>query len=362
MIAGEIIMADYDYEVDVEPIHGSGARVAARLCNFAEGNAGLLPAHINWLKANVAPIIRSQKNSWVDLWGFASKKGDQASNQILSENRCKSTKNEVATYASQVNFNINKALGEVSSEGGENDNWGFWRRVEIYVFAAAPPPGFKPIPVIPKLKKANVVLPGSWLIIGVDGFSASFMGVSAGRVVLTLLNDKGEKYQITGVGTGGGVGADIPLGEWSKNFGKGVESVIKALVDLGFKTGDLQNISDTIKKLNATGSSGTAGIILKRMDWKANMTFEEITASGFFAIASGDFQKIDVGGEIGFIFFGSPLIGYAAGNPASMLQVVGEYTVSGKPWGVYTSGGVNTLKAGAGVTGMLYKTIDKRKL
>ncbi len=32
-------MADYDYEVDVETIHGSGARVAARLCNFVEAKA-----------------------------------------------------------------------------------------------------------------------------------------------------------------------------------------------------------------------------------------------------------------------------------------------------------------------------------
>jgi hypothetical protein len=230
------------------------------------------------------------------------------------------------------------------------------------VFAAPPPPNFKPLPFNPpKLKKAKVVLPGTWLIIGVDGFAASLMGVSAGHVVLTLLNDKGEKYQITGVGTGGGVGADLPLGEWSKKFGKAAEQVIKALADLGFKAGDFQNISDTIKKLNLTGSSGTTGVVLKRLDWKANMTFEEITASGFFAIANGDFQHLDVGGEVGFIFFGSPMIGYA-NNPISILQVIGEYTVSGTPWGVYTSGGVNTLKLGAGVTGMIYKTIDKKKL
>ena len=115
-------MADYDYDVDVEPIHGSGAKDAARLCNFIEGKANLLPAHICWLKANVAPVVRSQKNSWVDLWGFASKKGNEISNQILSENRCKSVKSEVATYANQVNFNINKALGEARSEGSEDDN------------------------------------------------------------------------------------------------------------------------------------------------------------------------------------------------------------------------------------------------
>ncbi len=58
-------MADYDYEADVETIHGSGARVAARLCNFVEAKAFFLPAHSNWLKANVVPIIRSQKNYWV---------------------------------------------------------------------------------------------------------------------------------------------------------------------------------------------------------------------------------------------------------------------------------------------------------
>jgi len=64
----------------------------------------------------------------------------------------------VATYANQVNFNINKALGEYKSEGGKDDNWGYWRRVEIYVFAEPPKPGFKPSPRAPKTESATRII------------------------------------------------------------------------------------------------------------------------------------------------------------------------------------------------------------
>lgn len=68
------------------------------------------------------------------------------------------------------------------------------------------------------------------MIIGVDNFAPSFMGVSAGRVALTLLNDKGEKYQINGVGAGGGLGLNIPLGKWSKTFGIDLTRGTKTIV------------------------------------------------------------------------------------------------------------------------------------
>jgi hypothetical protein len=41
---------------DVMPITGPGARTAARLCNFAPGQSGLLQAHVEWLEKAAAPL------------------------------------------------------------------------------------------------------------------------------------------------------------------------------------------------------------------------------------------------------------------------------------------------------------------
>jgi len=132
----------------------SNPKIAARLCNFVKGSSTLLHSHILWLEANVAPIVRSQQNSWVNLYGYASKQGTPESNQILSTNRCQSVRNYVNTFANQVNFKIELAKGESESLGDEDDrddHVGYWRSVEIFVYELQPPPRIRvpqPMPIV----------------------------------------------------------------------------------------------------------------------------------------------------------------------------------------------------------------------
>jgi hypothetical protein len=129
---------------DVQAITGSAARAAARLCNFPTGHSGLLPTHADWLDATVAPLLRAIPNPWVDLIGYASHLGDAGFNQRLSFARCESIRKRIESYGSNVSFPMEWAKGESDSTGGANDNSGYWRAVDVYVYGFMPPP--KPLP------------------------------------------------------------------------------------------------------------------------------------------------------------------------------------------------------------------------
>ena len=124
---------------DVQAITSSPARAAARLCNFPTGHSNLLPAHLDWLDKSVAPLLHDLPNPWVDLIGFASHLGDAAFNQRLSFARCEAIRARIEGYGSNVLFPIEWGKGETESTGGANDNSGFWRAVEVYVYGFMPP-------------------------------------------------------------------------------------------------------------------------------------------------------------------------------------------------------------------------------
>jgi hypothetical protein len=125
---------------DIEPITGTGAKVAARLCNFETNTATLLHSHIKFLDEEVAPVIRQLQGPWVNMWGYASRRGDDKKNMLLSEQRIDAVKRHIAGYARDVNFQIQTPLGETTSGSDETDNSGQWRAVAVHVFAFKPPP------------------------------------------------------------------------------------------------------------------------------------------------------------------------------------------------------------------------------
>ncbi len=129
---------------DVQPITGTLARVAARLCNFPTGHADLLPAHVDWLDSTVAPIVRDLATPWVDIIGYASHLGGATFNQKLSFARCEAVRRRVETYSPKVLFPIEWGKGESESTGGVNDNSGYWRAVEVFVYGFKPAPKPKP--------------------------------------------------------------------------------------------------------------------------------------------------------------------------------------------------------------------------
>ena len=129
---------------DVQPINGTLARVAARLCNFRTGEAGLLPSHIAWLDSTLAPVVRALPTPWVDIIGYASHLGNEAFNLRLSFDRCKLVRRRVQTYSPKVTFPVEWGKGEAVSTGGPDDNAGFWRAVEVFAYGYRQAP--KPVP------------------------------------------------------------------------------------------------------------------------------------------------------------------------------------------------------------------------
>ncbi len=124
---------------NIQIISGSQARLAARLCNFVKGGHFLLLPHQNWLDTNLRETVRSLTNCWVDIIGYASKRGNADYNHRLSMLRCESVKEWVKNYSDKIDFHVPDARGERESGGDENNNDGYWRAVEIYVYGFRPP-------------------------------------------------------------------------------------------------------------------------------------------------------------------------------------------------------------------------------
>src|SRR5262249_26724266 len=56
-----------------------------------------------------------------------------------SQERINEVRKHIATYAPQINFQINEALGDTESGANARDNDGYYRAVSVYVFAFKPP-------------------------------------------------------------------------------------------------------------------------------------------------------------------------------------------------------------------------------
>jgi hypothetical protein len=133
---------------DIQRITGTHAKVAARLCNFETGEAFLKSSHVDFLDSEVRNVIQNMEGPWVDLFGYASRRGDESFNMTLSVNRVKSVMNRISQYATKVNFQIRQGLGETESGGNEADNSGYYRAVEVYVYAYKPQTPVPPQPAV----------------------------------------------------------------------------------------------------------------------------------------------------------------------------------------------------------------------
>jgi hypothetical protein len=131
---------------DIQRITGTDAKIAARLCNFVTGKDFLLAKHLVFLETEVAPVLRSMHGPWVDIHGYASRKGDANFNMALSKRRINSVRLHLSRHTNSANFKIYEGYGETQSGPNENDNDGYWRAVEVYVFAEKPQP--KPAPTV----------------------------------------------------------------------------------------------------------------------------------------------------------------------------------------------------------------------
>ncbi len=159
---------------DVQAITGTRALIGARLSNIPTAKSTLL-RHLT-LDTQAIPLVKTKIAPWIDIIGYASRKGDTAFNKQLSVQRCEAVKSHIRLRLAQAEFNIENAKGEGESLGDEKNDDGYWRAVEVYVFGFQPPnPIAKPAPTQPGSRefKIRVVSGGSVSLPDVDGPQAN---------------------------------------------------------------------------------------------------------------------------------------------------------------------------------------------
>jgi len=183
---------------DIQIIKGTPAKLAARLCNFETAKDYPLGTHVAWLDKNVPAAIKDLQGPWVDLIGFASRIGNFEFNRDLSLRRCESVKRYVSNYSDRMRFQIVWGKGESESGDDENDNSGYYRAVEIYIYGFQPPKLVPPPSPKQGSKQFRMRLVG-----GVSTAPPAFKGVQGDNYYLQFV-DVAERtaafYTYVGVG------------------------------------------------------------------------------------------------------------------------------------------------------------------
>jgi len=136
---------------------GTRATFAGRLIDFQTRKSELLPEHRRWLQEMIVPAILTRPNAWIDVYGYASKRGNQHDNLVLSRARAGAVKDflsqELAIQGRNIEGIINIGCGFEETAPGyspdSSDNVGYWRAAEIVLFETRPkivrPPMVTPV-------------------------------------------------------------------------------------------------------------------------------------------------------------------------------------------------------------------------
>jgi hypothetical protein len=156
--------------------------------------------HTEWIEKFFLPVMAKNPSARVRMVGMASRNGDANYNMGLSKRRIDKVAGFILSKG-RVNIIERNPRGEIpAAEDGfkDGDRSGRYRAVLLRwdgLSGPAPvPPGPGPGPVFKK--KVIKTQPGVWLIIGVDTFGIPIKFLSAGRIVVTLLNDKGNNGRL----------------------------------------------------------------------------------------------------------------------------------------------------------------------
>jgi hypothetical protein len=281
----------------------------------------------------------------VHMTGMASRNGNADYNMKLSAkriNKVEAVFQGAAFIQSKGHVNVveRNPRGEAQAEDDgfqDGDRSGRYRAVLLrWEGLTGPPPAPGPSPS--KFKKVVIkTQPGVWLIIGVDTFGVPIKFLSAGKIDVTLLNDKGEQWVISGAGVGAGLGAEFGVST-AKGILKFIQETAKGIL---LKLGDLPNMADKLKDALPELPSATAGGVFRGTNIVSNFTIDQITASKLMTVVSMAAGVGVVAGEGGVILFDRP-------------PLPGE-TFSG-PWGAYTS--LGTAKLAAEIGGMIYRVTN----
>ncbi|MEC5408479.1 hypothetical protein VOM14_23285 [Paraburkholderia sp. MPAMCS5] len=135
-----------DDDRDVRPISnptaldGTVAKLAVRLTNFKTGQDSLIGNHKIWLDAHVPRVLRTLEHSWIDIYGYASHRGTvhHYDNHGLSFRRCESLKHHIERWCDASIVKVEQAKGDSESTGGVDNNSGYWRATEMWIFGSQP--------------------------------------------------------------------------------------------------------------------------------------------------------------------------------------------------------------------------------
>ena len=122
---------------------------ALRLYNFATNHAEIQESHKVGLYEQIIRPMRGETNYWIQLIGYASKKGNAAYNRNLSLQRCNEVKKYILTGPNKLyvaEFRNSIGQGADLSPDAVTDDFGYWRSVKVYVHKGSPPPPPKPNP------------------------------------------------------------------------------------------------------------------------------------------------------------------------------------------------------------------------
>lgn len=182
---------------------GTPAAAAGRLINFPTGSAVLQQGHQDWLREQVVKEIIARPNSWIDLFGYASKVGNAQANLALSKARATSVKHFLGEQLAmrgisiEGKVNIDHGFGEDAPDyvAGESDNSPNWRAADVIVFGTKPKVVRKP-----KIKQQSSI----YEIRVVGGGSAS-IGVQTDHYffqIVDILRMRTMFFLFTGLGAG----------------------------------------------------------------------------------------------------------------------------------------------------------------
>lgn len=342
----------------VYPFTEAGRVRGARFVAFATGSATPLQAHKAWIRDHFAPKMKQHPGAWIDLLGYASRKGNADLNMRLSQQRLQAIESEIRACHPGIRINLRIPQGESSAENDtipDGNDDAYWRAVLVRWYGVPldipvpryPPAGGAAAPAGPAQPQGPYrPAPGWWLITGFNTIGVSF-GATVGAVRLTLSNWKGEHYEVYGAGWGGGPSVDF-------SGGKVVNLAAKLLQMLPGALGTVADIQEWFGLADPT-QSRSAGFVSRGGSRTSGMNIGQITSEGWFTVVSGTAHQFGVAGaDLALLSFTKVMDTLDLALPAG--QIYHTLTrVPTAPWGIYVGGAVKTMRAALGVSFSEYK-------
>lgn len=333
---------------EVVPYTVAGKHAGMRLLGFPLGSDAMLPSHKTWLKEGFLPDIQKHPGARVTVLGMTSRVGPEKA-AGLSQRRADQVTSFIRSNG-QVNIVDSRGVGDqdaVADNLPDGKDEPRYRAVTLrWEGLNRDIKSFENLGPKSLVKRTIKTQPGIWLVTSVDTFGLPIK-ISPGKITITLLNDKGEQWAISGIGLGVGHGVEFGAKE-AKGY---IEEAVKFIKGIGFKLGDVPNLADGLKDLmtNLPTTSATTGGIFRKDQIVSNWSIEKIVARKSMVVISGGMGVGVVSGELGLLYFDVPLL-------SSHDEPFGADT----PWGLYS--GIAAAKLAAEIGVMFYAITDHKMI